>query len=123
MGRAWEYARRKPIGTMPGLSPQAALIWSSAPILQIFCVYLLYLRKLLKQFAFFASYLVLLTSLNAIRFLCYRQFGLSSWWYFSVYWVGTALANVAAIAVLYELFCAAFQSFVGLQDLAKIAFK
>jgi hypothetical protein len=108
---------------MPGLTPQAVLIWSSAPILQLLCVYLLYRRKLLKQFAFFASYLLFLTLLNAIRFVCYREFGLSSWTYYSVYWVGTALANIAAIAVLYELFCAGFKPFAGLQDLAKIVFK
>jgi hypothetical protein len=108
---------------MPGLTPQAALIWSSCPILQLLCVYLLYRRKLLKQFAFLASYLLLLTLLNAIRFVCYRRFGLSSWTYYSVYWVGTALANIAAVAVLYEVFCAAFKPFAGLQDLAKIVFK
>jgi len=108
---------------MPGLTLQAALIWWSCPILQLFCVYLLYRRKLLRQFAFFASYLLLLTLLNAIRFFCYRKFGLSSWTYYSVYWVGTALADVAVIAVLYEIFCAAFKPFAGLQDLAKIVFK
>ena len=108
---------------MLGLTLQAALIWLSCPILQLFCVYLLYRRKLLKQFAFFASYLLLFTLLNAIRFVCYRKFGLSSWTYYSVYWVGTALANIAAIAVLYEIFCAAFKPFAGLQDLAKILFK
>src|SRR5690242_10745202 len=108
---------------MPGLTLQAALIWVSAPILQLFCVYLLYRHKLLKQFTFFASYLLFFTLLNAIRFFCYRQFGLSSWTYYSVYWVGTALANMAAIAVLYEIFCAAFKPFTGLQDLAKIVFK
>jgi len=109
--------------TMPGLTLQATLIWLSCPILQLFCVYLLYRRKLLKQFAFFASYLILLTLLNVVRFLCYRKFGFSSWPYFSVYWVGTALANMAALAVLYEIFCAAFTPFAGLQDLAKIVFK
>ena len=108
---------------MPGLTLQAALMWLSCPILQLFCVYLLYRRKLLSQFTFFASYLLFLTLLDAIRFLCYRQFGLSSWSYYSVYWVGTALANIAAIAVLYEIFCAAFKPFAGLQDLAKIVFK
>jgi hypothetical protein len=108
---------------MPGLTLQAALMWGSAPFLQLFCVYLLYRRKLLKQFAFFTSYLLFLTLLNAIRFVCYLQFGLSSWTYYSVYWVGTALANMAAIAVLYEVFCAAFRPFAGLQDLAKIVFK
>jgi hypothetical protein len=109
--------------TMPGLKLQAALIWLSCPILQLVCVYLLYRRKLLRQFACFASYLLLFTLLNAIRFFCYRRFGLSSWTYYSVYWVGTALANIAAVAVLYEIFCAAFKPFAGLQDLAKIVFK
>lgn len=98
-------------------------MWFSAPFLQLFCVYLLYRHKLLKQHVFFASYLLLLTLLNAIRFVCYSEFGLSSWTYYSVYWVGTALANLATIAVLYEIFCAAFKPFTGLQDLAKIAFK
>ena len=108
---------------MLGLTLQAALIWLFCPVLQLLCVYLLYRRKLLKQFTFFASYLLFLTLLDAVRFLCYRKFGLSSWPYYSVYWVGTALANMAAIAVLYEIFCAAFKPFAGLQDLAKIVFK
>src|SRR5215469_17476584 len=101
---------------MPGLTLQAALMWLSAPILQVFCVYLLHRRKLLKQYVFFASYLLFLTLLNAIRFFCYRKFGLSSWTYYSVYWVGTALANMAALTVLFEIFCAAFNPFAGLQD-------
>src|SRR5215472_1998251 len=108
---------------MAGLTTQAALIWFSAPILQSFCVYLLYRRKLLRQFTFFASYLVFLTLLNAVRFFCYRQFGFNSWAYYSVYWVGTAVTSIVAIAVLYEIFCAAFKPFAGLQDLAKIVFK
>ena len=108
---------------MPGLSFQAALIWASCPLLQLLCVYLLHRRKLLKEFTFFSSYLLLLTLLNGMRFFCYREFGLTSWAYYSVYWVGTALADIAAIAVLYELFCAAFKPFAGLQDLAKIVFK
>jgi hypothetical protein len=89
----------------------------------LFCVYLLYRRKLLGQFTFFASFLLFLTVLNVVRFLCYRQFGPSSWTYYCVYWVGTALGNMAAIAVLYEIFCAAFRPFAGLQDLAKVVFK
>ena len=108
---------------MPGLTLQAVLIWFSCPILQLLCVYLLYRRKLLKQFAFFASYLVFVTLLNGARFFCYRQFGFSSWAYYSVYWIGTALANMLVVAVLYELFCVAFKPFAGLQDLAKIVFK
>jgi len=108
---------------MPGLKLEAALIWWSCPILQLLCVYLLYRRKLLRQFPFFASYLLYLTLLNVIRFLLSRKFGFSSWTYYWVYWAGTALLNVGAIAVLYEIFCAAFKPFAGLQDLAKIVFK
>lgn len=108
---------------MPGLTLQAVLIWFSCPILQLLCVYLLYRRKLLRQFAFFASYLLFLTLLNGVRFIFYRQFGFSSLAYYLVYWISTALANVLVIAVVYELFCAAFKPFAGLQDLAKIVFK
>ena len=108
---------------MSGLTLQAALIWALGPIFQVFCLYLLYRRKLLSQFSFFASYLILLTLLNAVRFYFYREFGMSSWWYYSVYWVGTALATMMALAVVYEIFCAAFKPFAGLQDLAKVVFK
>lgn len=108
---------------MPGLTRQAALIWFSSPILQLLCVYLLYRRKLLRQFTFFASYLLFLTLLNVVDFLCYRQFGLNSLAYYSVYWVGEVLEHMVVIAVLYEIFCAAFKPFAGLQDLAKIVFK
>ena len=108
---------------MPGLTLQSILIWLSCPILQLLCVYLLYRRKLLKRFTFFASYLIFVTLLNGIRFFCYRQFGFSSLTYYSVYWIGTALANVILIAVLYEFFCEAFRPLPGLQDLVKIAFK
>jgi hypothetical protein len=98
-------------------------MWFSAPILQLFCVYLLYRRKLLKRFAFFASYLIFMTLMNAARFFCYREFGISSWAYFSVYWIGMGLDSIIVIAVLYEFFCEAFRPLAGLLDLAKIAFK
>lgn len=105
------------------LSLQAALIWAMAPLLQLLCVYLLYRRKMLEQFKFFASFLVFLTLKNVVLFLCYRYSSPLSWTYFSAYWVGTALDNMFQIVVLYEIFCAAFKPFVGLQDLAKMVFK
>jgi hypothetical protein len=108
---------------MLGLPLQAALLWLSCPVLQLFCVYLLYRRKLLKQFSLFASYLLFLTLLNIVRFICFRQFGLASLTYYAVYWASTALGEVGIIAVLYEIFCAALSPFAGLHDLAKIVFK
>lgn len=108
---------------MSDLTLESALIWAAAPVLQLFCVYLLFHRKLLKQFSFLASFLLLQTLNNIARFVCFRTFGAHSWTYFSVYWVGTALSDLAAIAVLYEMFCAAFKPFAGLQDLAKMIFK
>jgi hypothetical protein len=108
---------------MPALSLQAALIWATSPLLQSLCVYLLYRRKLLGQFKFFASFLVFLTIKNGALFLAYRYSSPTSWTYFSAYWVATALQDLAMIAVLYEIFCAAFKPFVGLQDLAKVVFK
>jgi len=78
---------------------------------------------MLEQFKFFASFLAFLTIKNAVLFLCYRFSSPTSWTYFSVYWVGTALDDLWMIAVLYEIFCSAFKPFVGLQDLARMVFK
>jgi hypothetical protein len=108
---------------MPALNIQSLLIWASCPVIQLFCVYLLYRRKVLSQFKFLASFLVLQTINDVVRFLVFRGFGLFSWEYYSVYWVGTALSDMAMIPVLYEVFCAAFKPFAGLQDLAKVIFK
>jgi hypothetical protein len=105
------------------LSLQAALIWATGPLLELFCVYLLYRRKMLQQFKFFASFLVFLVLKDFLLFLCYRYSSPQSWTYFSAYWVGTALDDMFKIVVLYEVFCAAFKPFVGLQDLAKVVFK
>src|SRR5215813_9898750 len=108
---------------MPPLSLEAALIWAIAPVLQILCVYLLYRRKLLSQFKFLGSFFIFATIKAGVLFLCYHYSNPLSWTYFSAYWVGTAMQDMFMIAVLYEIFCAAFKPFAGLQDLAKLAFK
>jgi len=108
---------------MPALSLQSAFIWATAQVLQLLCVYLLYRRKLLSQFKFLASFFVFMTLKATVLFLCYRYSYPQSWTYFSVYWVTAAMTDIFIIAVLYEIFCAAFKPFAGLQDLAKVVFK
>jgi hypothetical protein len=105
------------------LSLLGAVIWATAPLLQLLCVYFLYRRKMLEQFKFFASFLVFITIKSGALFLSIRYSSPQAWTNFSVYWVGTAMADLFMIAVLYEVFCAAFKPFVGLQDLAKVVFK
>ncbi len=105
------------------LSLQSELIWIASPILQLLCVFLLFKRKLLPQFKFLASFFVFITIKAGILFLCYHYSSPQSWTYYSAYWVATAMQDVFMIAVLYELFCAAFKPFAGLQDLAKVVFK
>jgi hypothetical protein len=108
---------------MPALSFQAMFIWAAAPILEVLCVYLLFRRKLLTQFKYFASFLAYEAAKNCVLFLCYHYASQQSWTYYASYWVGTAMADMFKIAVLYEVFCAAFRPFAGLQDLAKVVFK
>lgn len=108
---------------MPRLPLYSMVLWVTGPLLQLLCVYCLHRRKLLSQFKFFASFLVFQTFLNAVRFFCFQEFGAGSWSYYSVYWVGTAMVDMFTLAVLYEIFCAAFKPFAGLQDLAKVVFK
>jgi hypothetical protein len=107
---------------MPALTLQT-LIWVTCPPLQLLCVYLLYRHKLLPQFKFFASFLVFMTLKAGVLFLCFRYTSLDSWTYFATYWVTAAMQDMMMIFVLYEIFCAAFKPFVGLQDLAKLVFK
>ena len=108
---------------MPALSLQSELIWAISPALQLLCVYLLYRRNLLPQFKFLASFFMFVTIKAGVLFLCYRYSNPQSWTYFSAYWVFTAMQDMFMIAVLYEIFCAAFKPFAGLQDLAKVVFK
>src|SRR5437588_2277510 len=108
---------------MPALSFGSALIWATGQALQLLCVYLLYRRKLLSQFKFLASFFVFMTIKGAVLFVCYHYSSPQSWTYYASYWVGTAMADMFKIAVLYEIFCAAFKPFAGLQDLAKVVFK
>lgn len=108
---------------MPALSFSAIFIWATAPVLELFCVFLLYRRKLLKQFKFFASFLAFQALKNVALFVAYRHTSQGSWIYFAAYWVGTAMADMFMIAVVYEIFCSAFKPFAGLQDLARVAFK
>ncbi len=106
---------------MPVLTLQSILVWAIGPILQLLCAYLIFRRNLLKQFRFFVSYLVFLTLQNVVLLVCYAEH--LAWTYYVLYWVGTALADMFGIVVLYEIFCAVFKPFAGLQDLAKVMFR
>jgi hypothetical protein len=110
---------------MPALPLSEIVLWTTGPILHLLCVYFLYRRKLLTQFKFFASFLAFQAVKSVVLFFCYRYSAAqsNSWLYFSAYWVSTALADMAMIPVLYEIFCGAFKPFAGLQDLAKLIFK
>jgi hypothetical protein len=108
---------------MPALSISSTIMWVASPTLQLLCVFLLWRHKLLQQFSFLASYLVFLTAKNVVLYAAFRTAGEQSWTYFWLYWVGMAMADMAKIAVLYEIFCAAFKPFAGLQDLSRVAFK
>ncbi|HWC20349.1 MAG TPA: hypothetical protein VG498_25260, partial [Terriglobales bacterium] len=72
---------------MPALSLQSALIWITSPVLQLFCVYLLYRRKLLAQFRFLASFFVFVTIKAIVLFVCYHYSTQQSWTYYAAYWV------------------------------------
>ena len=108
---------------MPALSLSEIVLWTTGPVLHLLCALFLYRRKLLPQFKFFASFLVFQAIKSGVLFLVYRHSSQGSWSYYASYWVGTAMADMFKIAVLYEIFCAAFKPFAGLQDLAKVVFK
>src|SRR5205823_14401090 len=108
---------------MPALPLSEIVLWTTGPLLQLLCVYFLYRRKLLPQFKFFASFLIFQTIKSVVLFVLFRNSSQESWTYYAGYWVFAAMADMFKIAVLYEIFCAAFKPFAGLQDLAKVVFK
>jgi hypothetical protein len=108
---------------MPALPLSQIVLWTTGPILHLLCVYLIYRRKLLPQFKFFASLLAFQAVKSVFLFFLFRRSAQDPWLYYYGYWVTTAMADMATIPVLYEIFCAAFKPFAGLQDLVKVVFK
>lgn len=91
-------------------------------LLQFVCALLLYRRKLHKEYYFFFCYLLFEGITGAIveplSIVLYKNVT-----YFYVFWVQTALGDIFAFAVFYELFCAAFKPFAGLRDMAQVVFR
>lgn len=83
-------------------------------------------KDLRKEYPFFFSYLLFQSLSSAMLHLLY--FGtwlhaLDQRTYFYLYWIQSALADLFALAVLRELFFAAFKPFVGLRDMARVVFR
>src|SRR5215813_2052519 len=104
---------------MPSIKVVFHAFYLVSIVLQLLCVLLLLKRRLQREYPFFFSYL-LFCALSGIvgNFMWYR--GGSTGSYFFVYWILTALVDLGAFAVFYELFCAAFKPFAGLRDMAQV---
>ena len=98
------------------------LFYGIGIVLQFVCAVLLYKRKLHKEYYFFFCFLLFQAVTGAIceplSYFLYKSVT-----YFYIYWVQTALGDIFAFAVFYELFCAAFKPFAGLRDMAQVVFR
>jgi hypothetical protein len=107
---------------MRALNLATHIFYGIGIILQFVCALLLYRRKLHKEYYFFFCFLLFEGITGAIceplSYLLYKNVT-----YFYVYWVQTALGDIFAFAVFYELFCAAFKPFAGLRDMAQVVFR
>jgi hypothetical protein len=107
---------------MPAMKLLPHIFYSLGIALQFLCVGVLFKRKLHREYRFFTYFLVfqVLSSafLEPLSYTMARKV-----FYFYAYWVQTALSDIFAIAVFYELFCAAFKPFPGLRDMAQIVFR
>lgn len=92
--------------------------------LQFVCAILLYKRRLHREYYFFWCYSLFGAVSGAVgETLSFSVHIFRSPAYFYLYWVETALSNIFAFAVFYELFCASFKPFAGLRDMAKVVFR
>ena len=108
---------------MSAIKLTAQAFFCIAILLHLVCAFLLFRRKLHKEYYFFFYFLLFngLTGL-VLELLYFLPVG-KTVVYFYLYWVQAALADIFSFAVFYELFCGAFKPFAGLRDMAQVIFR
>lgn len=102
-------------------TPLTYALWATGPVLQLACAFLLWKRKLLKDFNYFFSFLLFLSARSIVLFAIHATGSAAA--YFYAYWVGSAVGDMCIFLVLHEIFCAAFKPFGGLRDMAQVVFR
>jgi len=103
------------------LSTYSLIVWLLVIGLQATCVYVLLRKKLRNQLTLFYTYLVFQTFKEVVLLSIYHWGTYAP--YFYAYWAGNAVMDMCAFLVLHEIFCATFQPFAGLRDMAQVIFR
>lgn len=101
--------------------PTASLcLWSAQPVLESAVAFVLWRRKLHKQFPVFFSYLLVQVAFFAVTYPFYER---SRFWYFWLFWFGQGLNALLGFKVIHEIFLDVFRPYRALQDLGTPVFK
>ncbi len=95
-------------------------LWCAQPVLQSVVAFVLWRRKLHKQFPVFFSYLLVQVGFFVVT---YPLYGNSRTWYFWLFWLGQALNAILGFKVIHEIFLDVFRPYRALQDLGTPVFK
>ncbi|MGB6385000.1 MAG: hypothetical protein WBD25_08375 [Terriglobales bacterium] len=96
-------------------------LWCAQPILQSVAAFVLWRRKLHKQFPVFFVFLLMQVANFAIIYPLYHTGNYNL--YFGPFWVGEAINAILGFKVIHEVFLDVFRPYHTLKDLGTLLFK
>jgi|SRR5579872_2169845 len=102
------------------MSLQNTLFWLIAPALQVGLAFLLWRKKLRRQYPAFFTYTVFQVISSVALLWEYKS--ASAQTYFYSYWTISGLCAVLGFLIVHELFTEAMRPYVGLRDMGRMVF-
>ncbi len=98
-------------------------LWFAQPVFQVAVAIVVWRRQLYKQFPVFLAFLLTQVGIFVITYPIYKIFGISTTWYFGLYWLSQALNAVLCFKIIHEVFLDVFRPYHSLKDLGTPVFK
>lgn len=97
------------------------VLWISQPVFQLVIAWIIYQRRLHREFPAFFSFVLAQILMFTVEFPVSKWAGATS--YFYVYWIAAALNVVFAFQIIHEVFADVFRPYPALRDLGTALFK
>jgi len=98
-------------------------LWFAQPALQVAVAIVVWRRQVHKQFPVFLAFLLTQVAIFVITYPIYSIYGISTVWYFGLYWLSQALNAVLCFKIIHEVFLDVFRPYHALKDLGTPVFK
>src|SRR3984957_7892565 len=98
-------------------------LWFAQPVLHVAVAVVFWRRQLHKQFPVFLSFLMTQVAIFVMTYPIYSIYGISTFWYFGLYWLSQELNAVLCFKIIHEVFLDVFRPYHALKDLGTPVFK